>query len=215
MVRGKEARLPSLNRSLIVRVALELIDETGIDALTLREVAQRLGVKAPSLYNHFHSKAELLEAVAEQLLRNTEYPGGIQDWRERIVAQSLGARRSLLGHPKAAPLLLRFFPRELLLKAYERSVGNLGAPAEFGLMILEAAEKLTFGSALFAAASIAEGKRAMPVFDAAVHPNLAGAIHASPSKDAEALFLATLRQFLDSIPDATVLAPSKAPRSAR
>lgn len=193
----------TVDRELIAQVALQIIDEVGIEALTLRLVARRLHIKAPSLYNHVNSKAELLELVAKQLLGTpADYPENWTDWREMIILESMNTRRALLDHPKVAPLLLRFFPREFLLKTYERSIGRFGAPPEYFLMIVEGAEKLTYGSALFAAASKAQGKPAMPPFDAGRYPNLARAIHASPSKDADALFVDTLRQFLKSIPDA-------------
>jgi TetR/AcrR family transcriptional regulator, tetracycline repressor protein len=57
-----------LDKPTIVRAALDLLDEAGFDGLTTRTLAQRLGVKGPSLYWHFKSKQELLDHMAEALL---------------------------------------------------------------------------------------------------------------------------------------------------
>ncbi|MDF2848837.1 MAG: TetR family transcriptional regulator, partial [Oerskovia sp.] len=57
-----------LDRERVVRAALALLDEVGLDGLTLRRLAQDLGVKAPALYWHFASKADLLHEMAATML---------------------------------------------------------------------------------------------------------------------------------------------------
>ena len=59
-----------LDRERVVRAALALLDEVGLDGLTLRRLAQDLGVKAPALYWHVASKADLLHEMAVTMLRD-------------------------------------------------------------------------------------------------------------------------------------------------
>lgn len=181
---------------------MELIDEQGLEACNLRAVAARLGVKAPSLYKHFHNKADLLAEVAHELIFQTRLPASkSDDWREFVVQLALATRRMLLRHARAALLILQYFPRETLLAQYERSIRGYGAAPEHHLMITEGVEKFTYGSALFAAASIAQDKPAMPHFDRTRFPYLDRAVKANPH-DEETLFVQTLRHFLDGVPDA-------------
>lgn len=191
-------------REAIIAAARAIIDEGGIDVLNLREVAKRLGIKAPSLYNHFASKAELLAAVARDLLRNAEMPPlEALEWREAMTQVALATRRVMLSHPHIAPLLLQFFPREVLLGAYDRAIRDLNAPITLAMVIVEATEKLTLGSALFAAAAKAAGKTAMPPFDADRFPHLAAAIDANPYDD-EQVFVEAMRRVLNAFPDKAV-----------
>ena len=56
-----------LNQAQIVRAALVLLDEIGLDALTMRRLAEHLGVKAASLYRHVHNKDELLALLGDEI----------------------------------------------------------------------------------------------------------------------------------------------------
>ena len=60
----------ALERPTIVAAALDLLDETGLDGLTMRKLADALGVQAPSLYWHFPGKQALLDAMADALLEH-------------------------------------------------------------------------------------------------------------------------------------------------
>ena len=57
-----------LNRDDVLRAALDLLNEVGIDALTTRKLAERLGVQSPTLYWHFKNKAALLDAMSQAVL---------------------------------------------------------------------------------------------------------------------------------------------------
>lgn len=185
---------PLISRENAAASALAVIDEVGLDGLNLVRVADKLGVKAASLYHHFQDKTELLAEVARLLLLNL--PGMKYDlpYEERIVALCVSARRSLLRHPNAALLMLQFFPRHLLLEAYDEAAAADPYPPEFHMAVIEATEKLTFGSALFAAAAQARGIAPMPPANPAVFPALARAIEKNPFDD-EALFAETIRIF--------------------
>jgi AcrR family transcriptional regulator len=183
-----------ISRQNAAAAALAVIDEVGLEGLSLMRVADKLGVRPPSLYHHFRDKTELLEEVARLLL--LDLPGMKKDlpYEERIVALCVSARRSLLGHPNAALLMLQFFPRHLLLEAYDEAAAADPYPPAFHMAVIEATEKLTFGSALFAAAAQARGIAPMPPVNPAIFPTLARAIAQNPFDD-EALFAETVRIF--------------------
>ncbi|MES0875332.1 TetR/AcrR family transcriptional regulator [Sinimarinibacterium thermocellulolyticum] len=186
-----------ISRERAARAALGVIDVHGLDALSLELVAQRMGVKAPSLYYHFKSKAEILSEVARLLLLDVKLPKPeTHEWRDAIIELNLATRRSILQHPNAAPLLLQFFPRHLLLGAYNHWISTCPLPVEQRMILIEGLERLTFGSALFEAACRAQGIEPMPSFDREKLPHLAEAVR-SNRLDQESAFVETLSRFLD------------------
>lgn len=199
-----KARIPRAGRpttALITRkaaaeAALSVIDEEGLDALSLQRVARVLEVSAPSLYHHFRDKEELLTQVARLLLQEvgSEQETWSSDWEERIIELSCATRRVMLRHPKAAPLALRFFPRQVMLPAYENSLADCPYPAEVQIVVSEVTEKFTYGSALFAAAADAHHIPAMPLVDPEHFPHLAHALEVAPSD--EEVFIEALHVLL-------------------
>jgi TetR/AcrR family tetracycline transcriptional repressor len=96
-----------LDREAIIGEALVLLDEVGLDAVSTRALAKRLGVEQPSLYWHFRSKTELLTAMAEAAMAPhsaAPLPGPSDDWREWFVENSRSFRRALLLHRDGARL---------------------------------------------------------------------------------------------------------------
>jgi len=203
-VRGKiivRNREP-LSCERVVALTIELIDRHGIEDVSLRSVARELGVQTPSLYHHFESKDALLAQAARALL--TEAPMPVhksEDWRESLLQLSIDVRRVILRHPRCAPLLLRYFPRETVLPGYDRTFGWITTPPDLRIVVAEAVEKFTFGSALFAAAAAASGRSDLPRFDPVQHPNIAAALEAN-TRDEEEIFIEALRRMLWSFPDA-------------
>src|SRR5262245_42044664 len=74
----------SLNRDRVLRTAIDLADERGFDSLTMRGLAQQLGVQAMSLYNHVSDKADLREGMVELVLRDVEVPVPGGEWRAEL-----------------------------------------------------------------------------------------------------------------------------------
>ena len=190
---------PLISRDKAIQAALEVIDAKGLSRFSLGAVARRLKVKPPSLYYHFNDKAELLSEVARQILLDVHYPGAsVGGWEEQVIALCIATRRSLLNHPNAATLLLQFFPRHLLLGAYENAVKGYPFARDIHMTILEGLEKLTIGSALFEASARARKVTLMPEVEAVSYPNLAKSVAANPFDD-EALFVEAVRIFLAGV----------------
>jgi AcrR family transcriptional regulator len=187
---------PLITREAAVEAAIGLLDSAGIDALSVQAVARAMSVTAPSLYYHFKDKDELLQLVARRLLLEIgqEAPSGAE-WKQRMIALSVATRRVILRHPNSAPLMLRYFPRRLMLGAYESTLSDCPYPPRHHVAILEALEKLTYGASLFAAAAEAHHVPAMPVFEASRYPRLAAALEFGPAD--EALFVETLELLFD------------------
>ncbi|MGQ0619485.1 MAG: TetR/AcrR family transcriptional regulator [Panacagrimonas sp.] len=195
---GRPAK-PLISRDRATRAALGVIDVHGLEALSLELVAQRMGVRAPSLYYHFKHKAELLSEIARLLLLDVQVPEAKdKHWKQALLDLSLATRRSILQHPNAAPLLLQFFPRHLLLAAYDHWISISPLPPEMHMVMIEGLEKITLGSALFEASHRSRAIEPMPAFDRAKLPHLSDAIRANGLGD-EALFLATMTAFLDGL----------------
>lgn len=187
---------PLISRSNAAQAALDVIDESGLEKLSLAQVAKKLGVQPPSLYYHFKNKSELLQEVARvMLVRVPPMPKRDESYEERVISLCVGTRRALLQHPNAAVLILRYFPKYMLLAAYDRAASEEPFPDKIQMTVIEAIEKFTYGASLFEAAARARGLEPMPEFDTDKYPALAKALAENPFDDEE-LFVEALRIFL-------------------
>ena len=84
---------------------MDLADERGIEALSMRELGRRLGVEAASLYNHVPGKDDLLDGMVEQVASQIDVPGGDVDWKEAMRRRAVSARAVFALHPWAAGLI--------------------------------------------------------------------------------------------------------------
>lgn len=104
--RARSAR-PALKPERIVAEALALVDESGLESLSMRLLASRLGVEAMSIYHYFPSKDVLLSAVSRALEEEVaqQWLNPPRDWRQRIVALGRIQVRTILAHPNAVLLM--------------------------------------------------------------------------------------------------------------
>lgn len=101
-----EKRAP-LTRDAVLRAALEMVDELGLEKLSMRQLAGRLGVEAMSLYHHVANKDDLLTGIVERVLTEMDLPEPLpEDWMGLIEAMLLSFRRVLAKHPNTVPLLM-------------------------------------------------------------------------------------------------------------
>ena len=106
MAKTFTSRRTPLSNERIVAAAVELIDQGGLDTLSMRHLGAALGVEAMSLYRHFASKTALLAGVVGRLLAELLLPvPGSAPWQESFRALARGYRQLLQRHPNAIPLL--------------------------------------------------------------------------------------------------------------
>jgi len=112
----------------VVKTALRLLDEVGLDGLTLRRLAQELGVQAPALYWHVKNKQSLLDHMASAvMLEDSEMvePAPGEDWGEWLATIARDRRRRLLGHRDGARLVAGTRPLGTLFPVLERTLAAL------------------------------------------------------------------------------------------
>ena len=169
---------PILSRARIARAALELIDEQGFDALTTRRLAQRLGVRDPSLYNHISSRDDLLDEVhaliVEQDMPSLPLDG---DWREVLTEFARSYRRAFARHPHViATIARRPINTPASLSVYDdlfRFLGHHGFDPPAVLAITAAIDFVCLGAA---SETFAAGYDRPPIEYQAEYPYLAYAL---------------------------------------
>jgi TetR/AcrR family tetracycline transcriptional repressor len=98
----------SLTREEIITEALALLEEHGPGALSMRRLADRLGVAPNALYTHVRGKADLIDGLVDQVYAGLELhpdPGG--DWTQQLATLSQAIRAHLLAHPAVVPYALQ------------------------------------------------------------------------------------------------------------
>lgn len=125
--RTKDQREP-LSRERVLRAAIDLADAGGIESLSMRRLAQELGVEAMSLYHHVSNKSDILSGIADMVVEEYELPEPSPDWKASIRRTAISAYRVLLRHPWAASLLLAgTTPSTARLRYMDALLGTLRA----------------------------------------------------------------------------------------
>ncbi|WP_433713893.1 TetR/AcrR family transcriptional regulator C-terminal domain-containing protein [Nocardia sp. CA-084685] len=105
-----------IDATVIAEAALGLLDEVGLDGLTMRKVAAALDVQAPALYWHVKNKRELLDAMARRVFVSAvdgiEAPRQGEDWQDWVVAVAGRLRRSMLRYRDGAKVLAGTYVNE-------------------------------------------------------------------------------------------------------
>jgi AcrR family transcriptional regulator len=101
---GPESRAP-LTRERVLRAAVTLADEKGIDSLTMRELGLRLGVEAMSLYNHVANKDDILDGMVDLVVAEIAMPSDPADWQKAMRQRAISARAVFSLHPWASALI--------------------------------------------------------------------------------------------------------------
>ena len=94
-----------LDRERVLRAAIALADERGMDAVTMRELGRRLGVEAASLYNHVAGKDDLLDGVVDVVVAQIDVPAAGAGWKDAMRRRAVSARAVFSRHPWAAALI--------------------------------------------------------------------------------------------------------------
>lgn len=116
---------PGLTRHTLIETALRLLDEVGLDGLSVRRLATELGVQSPALYWHIRTKQELLDGMADAIVLAAGMgpPHDGEPWQDWLTRRARAYRRSLLAHRDGArivtgaawlsPAAIRMFDTEL------------------------------------------------------------------------------------------------------
>jgi AcrR family transcriptional regulator len=144
-------RVPILSRDRIRDVALDLIDREGLDRLSMRRLARELGVQAASLYGHFSTKDEVLDAVANLLTRSVDTSGFSNGWQEGLLAWGRSYYASLHDHPNAATIVAAGTGRRAdflgMANEVHGSLLRAGWPARQATMVAGSVKYLVIGAA--------------------------------------------------------------------
>jgi AcrR family transcriptional regulator len=126
-----EPRVP-LSRERIFRAAIALADREGIEAVTMRNLAQALGVEAMSLYYHVANKEALLDGVVDALIEEIgeelggfDFEAGPDDWKSVLRARILTARVVMLRHRWAPAVIESRTSMTPTLLRYMDTVGGI------------------------------------------------------------------------------------------
>jgi AcrR family transcriptional regulator len=174
MVRPRQALL---TRQRIVEVAMTIIDSEGLDALSTRRLATELEVRAPSLYNHFGTKEEILDAVGDAIIAQVDLSMfGLDPWPDALRKWARAYRAALAAHPNIVPFLARGPGRRPaalgLADAVYGGLVEAGWPPSYATRIGALMRYLVTGSTV---GSFASGFVDDPEFYSERYPHLGGA----------------------------------------
>jgi AcrR family transcriptional regulator len=157
---GPQAR-PRLSRERVLRGGVAVADAGGIGSLTIRSLAQELGVKPMAVYYHVANKDEILDGIVDIVFSEIELPTPGGDWRAEIRRRAVSARRVLRSHRWAIGLMeSRTTPGPETLRHHDAVIATLRAAGFSRAMTAHAyalIDSYTYGFALQEAALPFEG----------------------------------------------------------
>ncbi len=125
--KGLRRRVP-LSRERVLRTALTLADQGGIDSLSMRKLGQELGVEAMALYYHFANKDEIVDGIVDLVFSEIDRPAAGADWKGAMRQRSISVRDALSRHRWAIGLMeSRRSPGPANLRHHDAVIGSLRA----------------------------------------------------------------------------------------
>lgn len=157
---------PPLSRERVLDAAVGVADAGGIASLTIRSLAQALGVKPMSVYHYVANKDEILDGIVDLVYGEMVVPSPEGDWRTEMVRRCSSAREVLARHPWAIPLLQsRTAPGPATLRHLDAFIACLrgaGFSIEMTAHALALIDSYVFGFALSEAALPIHGPDSVP-----------------------------------------------------
>ena len=189
-----------LDRQRIVAEAVALLDAEGLDGVTTRKLAARLGVQSPTLYWHFPNKAALVTAIADAIL-DQEFgemapPEPDRQWQDWLSGLAERLRRALLAHPDGARIISASQLSRTMAAISELAMSTLvarGISLRQARVIVLTVERFTVGHVLEEQAPLPDAEALkdfdMPAF-AEQHPTAVAAIteYFRPGRTVDDLF---------------------------
>lgn len=119
---------PRLSREQVLRAAIAHADAGGLAALTMRQLAEILGVAPMALYRHVASKDDLIDAMVDVVFAEIGVPAGGGDWKTAMRRRAIAVRDALSRHPWAVGLMeSRRTPGPANLRHHDAVIGRLRA----------------------------------------------------------------------------------------
>ena len=113
-----------LTRERVLLAAVALADREGAESLSMRNLAEQLGVVPMALYKHVSNKEEMLDGMVDVVVREIDPPAGGDDWKKAVRQRILSARRALLRHPWASRVIeSRTNPTPAQLEHIDQMIG--------------------------------------------------------------------------------------------
>ena len=204
----------ALDRRRIVAEAVALLDADGLDGVTLRRLARRLDVQAPTLYWHIPNKAALVTAIAEEILDQQfpelAPPEPDRRWQDWLINLAQRLRRALLAHPDGARVISASQLSLRMAAISELAMSTLvarGVPLRQARLLVLTVERFTIGHVLEEQAPRPD-EDALSGFDLATfterHPTVVAGIteYFEPGRTADDLFGECLQLIVEPTPPA-------------
>jgi AcrR family transcriptional regulator len=138
----QEQRRVPLTPERVLRTALELADQGGLESLSMRKLGQALGVEAMALYYHFANKERVLDGIVDLVFAEIELPEIGADWKTAMRQRAITVRDGLLRHRWAIGLMeSRTNPGPANLRHHDAVIGCLRA-AGFDMAMVATAYSL-------------------------------------------------------------------------
>ena len=145
---SEQTRTP-LTKDRVLRTAVALADQGGVEALSMRKLAQALDVVPMALYRHVANKDELLDGLVDVVIGEIDPPLDGADWKTAMRERILSARRALLRHAWASTVMeSRTTPSQVVLGYMNSMIGLLrtgGFSLDLTHHVLHAMGSRTFG----------------------------------------------------------------------
>ena len=203
-------KVPLISKRKALEVALDIIDNEGIDALSIRRLAEGLKVNGASLYHHFENKEEIVVGAAKLALDEVRTPQTHDEpWRVWILRNNRRLRQAFREHPDLVPVMLRRRPLGIGEAQMDATVVRLEeehVPTGAIAPMLEALELYAIGSALHEAG----GGTSEDVHDPEKVPNLARAFD-QRALSADEIFDMVCEKIIDTVVLKTIERGGSAP----
>jgi AcrR family transcriptional regulator len=125
MTKQKIATRKPLSRARVLQAAVALADEAGLEAFSMRGLAQELGVVPMALYKHVANKDELLDGMVDIVFSEIELPAGDLDWRSAMRRRAVSTREALKRHSWAIGMMESRHPGPANLRNHNAVMGCL------------------------------------------------------------------------------------------
>jgi AcrR family transcriptional regulator len=121
---GSSERRAPLSKERVLRAAVGLADEIGVEQLSMRKLAQELGVVPMALYKHVANKDEMLDGMVDVVIGEIDQAPAGANWKTAVRQRILSARHALLRHPWASRVIeSRTNPTPAVLEYMDSMIG--------------------------------------------------------------------------------------------